>query len=185
MCVAGLNVSTQPCAHRWYRLVRACSTDRNLANCPDKLRLEGWENRSSSCPWCDQDTESNICQTTHRLFGNAPSAPSSPEIAPGMLARSNRSGSVGTLSTLSSLSRHGSFASIEDERGVRQKELNDRFHLYLTSLPHDVLPSAKKNYPTSPRDETTDSDGASIMSVGGIFRGWKKSVRLSKGIFKG
>ncbi|QIW95085.1 hypothetical protein AMS68_000603 [Peltaster fructicola] len=186
MCVAGLNVSTQTCAHRWYQLVRPCNTERNLANCTDKLRLEGWENRSNTCPWCDNADE--IADTTHRLLGSfstsSSTPPASPEL-PGMLSRANRSGSVGTLSTLSSLSRHGSTSSGESERGLRQREQNDRFNLYLTSPPHDILPSARRNYPTSPRDETTDSDGASIVSAGGMLKGWKKSMKFGKGMFKG
>lgn len=184
MCVAGLNVATSPCKHRWYQLVRSCSDERNLANCPDKLRLEGWENRNETCPWCDASNE--VPETTHRLFGSMSSAsstvssPTSPELT-GM-SRSHRSGSLGTLS---SLSRHNSSASVESERGLRQRELNDRLALYLTSQPHEVLPSARKNYPTSPRDEFTDSDGASIVSASGVFQGWRKTMKMSKIMFKG
>lgn len=186
MCVAGLHVSTQPCNHRWYHLVRACSEERNLSNCPDRLRLQGWENRNEGCPWCDE-AGPEVDDTTHRLFGSTTSAatspPSSPEIP--ALTRSRRSGSATTLSTLSSLSRHGSTASAESERGMRQRELNDRFHLWLTLQPHEVLPSAMKNYPTTPKDDsTTDSDRASIYSAHGVMRSWNKTVKLGRGMFK-
>lgn len=190
MCVAGLHVSTQPCNHRWYHLVRACSSDRNLSNCPDRLRLEGWETRNENCPWCD-GTALELDEATHRLFGNPASSsnsiaspPSSPEIP--AMTRAQRSPSAATLSTISSLSRHGSSASAESERGARQRELNDRFHLWLTSHPHEVLPSAMKNYPSTLRDDSNpESDRASIVSAHGVVRGWKKTMKLSRGIFKG
>jgi hypothetical protein len=63
--------------------------------------------------------------------------------------------------------------------------MNDRLHLYLTTDPHQVLPSAKKNYPVylmSPTDESSpNSDGMSISSAAGrIGKDWKKKVRFSK-----
>lgn len=189
MCVAGLNVALQPCSHRWYQLVRSCDPSTNLANCPQKLKLEGWETRNDTCPWCNNEAP-QIDESTHRLFGSASnSVPTSPDLG---ATRQQRSGSACTISTLS---RSSSAASAESdrERGQRHRDMNDRLHLYLTTDPHTVLPSAKKNYPTSKfpatvevRDISPVSDGASVRSNGSkLGNGWKKSVRLSKGIFKG
>lgn len=189
MCVAGLNVSTQPCSHRWYQLLRACDPEKNLANCPERLRLEGWETRYETCPWCN-DSEKDVHISTHRLFGSTSStssttiSPTSPELMGA--ARTHRSGSGGTLS---SLSRHSSCTSVESERGQRHRDMNERLNLYLTMSPHEVLPSARKNYPTytsSPVDESSTSDAASMRSATGLFgKGWKKSVRFSKGMLRG
>ena len=188
MCVAGLNVSTQACNHRWYELLKACHPANHLANCPEKLRLEGWETRNEHCPWCEQSEAEPQTSTHRRLFGSTSfasstsSSPTSPQI--GALTRS-RSGSGGTLS---SLSRHSSSASMESERGQRSRDMNDRLHLYMTSLPHEVLPSARKNYPSypqSPAEDSPPSDASSILSAGGtIGKGWKKSVRFSQALLR-
>lgn len=188
MCVAGLNVSTQPCNHRWYNLVRPCHPANNLANCPERLRLEGWETRNEQCPWCSA-SEQEVCTSTHRLFGSMSSAsstsssPASPELG---ATRTHRSGSGGTLS---SLSRHSSSASTDSDRGQRHRDMNARLHLYLTTSPHEVLPSARRNYPTytaSPVDESPASDAGSIRSAStAVSKGWKKSVRFSMAMFQG
>jgi hypothetical protein len=184
MCVAGLNVSTQPCSHRWYELVRSCRDHRNLANCPDRLKLEGWEMRKEGCPWCDEQA---ITESTHRLFGSTSSAssaistPTSPIFA---ATRQQRSGSDGTIQTLS---RVNSISSGESERSQRHRDRNERFHMYLTSYPHEVLPSARKNYPKSPRDESPSSpeSAAVVVRSGGLSKSWKKSLRFSRGMFGG
>lgn len=188
MCVAGLNVSTQPCRHRWYSQIRACEPNVTLANCEGKLKLEGWEIRNEHCPWCDGNDQ--ILQgSTHRLFGSmssgssATSSPTSPALP---ATRAHRSGSAGTISMLS---RHSSTASIESEQSLRSREMNDRLLTYLTAHPHEVLPSARRNYPSSPAspvDERPLSDTASIRIASSFFgNGLKRSVRLSKAIFKG
>ena len=187
MCVANLSVSTQPCSHRWYELVRSCSHERNLANCPDRLKLEGWESRKEVCPWCNGDTQEMLTDSTHRLFGNTSSSPStiSSPMSPVLDAtRQQRSGSGGTLS---SLHRANSNSSAESERMQAHRARNDRFHLYLNMAPHEVLPSAWKNYPTSPRDESPPaSDCASIMSGSGrLAKQWRKSVSWSRGMLGG
>ncbi|KAK3110549.1 hypothetical protein LTR53_015036 [Teratosphaeriaceae sp. CCFEE 6253] len=192
MCVAGLNVSTQACNHRWYELRRACHPANHLANCPEKLRVEGWETRNAHCPWCS-DTDPALHTSTHRLFGRTAStsptlsSPASPEIA--ALTRS-RSGSAGTLTE--SLSRHSSAAgSVESERRQRHRDMNERLHIYLTRHPHEILPSAARNYPTfqsaaaSPVEESPAWDGLSVMSAGSaVGKGWKKSVRFSMAMLR-
>ncbi|RMY36804.1 hypothetical protein D0866_03688 [Hortaea werneckii] len=37
---------------------------------------------------------------------------------------------------------------MESERGQKHRDMNERLSLYLTMSPHEVLPSAKKNYPS-------------------------------------
>ena len=199
MCIVGLNVATQPCAHRWYQLVRPCQPTNNLSNCQEKVRLEGWEIRNEVCPWCDvSDIVPN--DSTHRLFGSTSSinstasSPTSPELGMSRPRRSVSYGSVNSLNSLSnSLSRHSSINSVESDRGQKHREMNERLHLYLNALPHQVLPSARKNYPTYPQglittstEETISEDTRSLRSVNNTLgKQWKKSVRLSKSMFKG
>ncbi|KAF1812735.1 hypothetical protein P152DRAFT_448865 [Eremomyces bilateralis CBS 781.70] len=72
MCLADLHLSTLPCKHRYYRLLRPCTPGHNLLNCPMKLALSGWESRSASCPFCiSVDPSGNSCAvdyTTYRLI---------------------------------------------------------------------------------------------------------------------
>lgn len=66
MCVAELNVSTQPCGHRWFHLLRPCSPSANLDNCKRKLGLAGWELKCDFCPYC---SGWNISTSDYRLLG--------------------------------------------------------------------------------------------------------------------
>jgi hypothetical protein len=184
MCVAGLNVSTQPCAHRWYELRKACQPTTNLANCSGKLQLQGWETRNDTCPWCDEG-EHTVPDSTHKLFGSssATSSPTSPDVPH---TRTQRSASEGTLD---SLSRVNSIASVEDDRGQKHRDMNERLEIYLWSLPHEVLPSAKKYYPSTPcmssAEDSTASEFALVRrSSSGLSKRFKKSVRISRDIFK-
>ena len=200
MCVAGLNVSTQACNHRWYHLVRSCDPATNLANCSGRLRLEGWETRVEECPFCNGD-ERAVDESTHRLFGRTSSTNSMPScvstVAVSVTAGpSHRRGSSATMSTLSRQSSADSDADIDRVR--RHQLRNDRLLFYLTTDPHEVLPSAKKNYPTYPSfpaslsfrnssklDQNTGSDSRHLINSGGAFaRGWKKSMQLGKGLFR-
>lgn len=193
MCVAGLNVSTQPCSHRWYELLRSCSDERDLSNCPSKLQLEGWETRKEVCPWCDSSggNDEILTSSTHRLFGSTSSASgSSTSSSPVLTAMNNkpqllRCNSDGALSTLS---RTGSFSSTGSERGQMHRDRNDRLRLYLTTLPHEILPSARKYYPNSPGSPSEltppSSDAGSIKSTKNkLGAGWKKSVRFGRSVF--
>ena len=191
MCVANLNVSTQPCAHRWYELRRACTSTNNLANCPERLQLEGWESRNTACPWCDSTPDNTLCDTTHRLFGSTPSA-TSPTLSEMVQTRSRGS----SLSALEPLSRISSMTSVESEsdRAQRDRGMNERLDIYLRSLPHEVLPSAAKNYPTYSQSSSGSSSAAEESAVSefplirrtssGLSRRWKKSVRLSRDMFR-
>lgn len=192
MCVAGLNVTTAECSHRWYELVKSCSQINNLANCPEKLRLEGWENRHETCPFCTGSAETHLA--THRLFGSTSSASSvasSPVDVMGQ-NRTSRRGSNNTINgvVLGPLSRQSSAASsIELGRAQRSKEMNDRIHLYLCSEPHEVLPSGRRFYPTYPSivetgvDSNTSSSNNYVRFIdnkrSSFSRGWNRlSSRL-------
>ncbi|KXT05127.1 hypothetical protein AC578_7547 [Pseudocercospora eumusae] len=189
MCVAGLNLSTQSCAHRWYELIRPCNPGNNLQNCPERVKLEGWERRNDHCPFCDGG---NHHQSTHRLFGSTSSASSlasSPTVSDlGFIGRAGRRGSGATLTgTLSPLSRTSSIDDmdpVELERATRARDMNDRLHVYLSCDPHEVLPSAKKNYPTyataiqrAEEAAANSSDAPSRRSSlrrRSFTRGWKR-----------
>ncbi|EME41579.1 hypothetical protein DOTSEDRAFT_73866 [Dothistroma septosporum NZE10] len=192
MCIAGLNVSTGACQHRWYELVSPCNPISNLANCSERLRLQGWEVRKDNCPFCDGE---NHHRSTHRLFGSTSSASSitsSPTISEIGVTPATRRGSMVTLNLnagqLSPISRTISGCSIETERSRRNRDMNDRIRLYLSSEPHEVLPSARKNYPTyaaavarveSGLAGKDQSDNAYTRlrrrsSVSSVGQGWKR-----------
>ncbi|KAF2167979.1 hypothetical protein M409DRAFT_53916 [Zasmidium cellare ATCC 36951] len=204
MCIAGLHVTTAPCSHRWYELIRPCDPSSNLANCTEKLKLQGWENRLENCPFCDG--AGNHHHSTHRLFGSTSSASSvssSPTISEmGMTpVISNRRGSCGTINnaiglpSMSPLSRQSSGCSIEVDRSQRAKDMNDRINIYLSSDPHEVLPSAKKNYPTyaaaiariesSSQESSSTNTSLFLKRRGSFSRGWKRmSGRFNSSLFK-
>lgn len=178
MCIASLHASTQPCAHRWYQLVQPCNSHTNLQTCPNKLKLQGWENRADSCPWCDCDiaTPNN---GSYKLFGNPTTGISTPASVGSELVGTTSilDNSWATLSSMSTLSRHTSVSSTESESAQRHREMNERVQVYLTSRPHEILPSASKNYPTY-------SSGRECVDIGDVQV--KKSTSLNvKRIRKG
>nr|OQO19806.1 hypothetical protein B0A51_16258 [Rachicladosporium sp. CCFEE 5018]OQO27473.1 hypothetical protein B0A51_06557 [Rachicladosporium sp. CCFEE 5018] len=189
MCVAGLNVSTQSCSHRWYELIKPCRDDHNLANCPAKLRLEGWERRMDSCPWCNSTSEQGTLDSTHRLFGGSSSSSSSIASTPASpilgITREQRSDSAGSLGSLS-LSRTSTAASV---RSQINRDRDERFNMYLTMPPHELLPSASKYYPGTPREQSPTSPG--VSSITGprpsmsTNRSWRKSLSMARGMFGG
>jgi len=87
-----------------------------------------------------------------------------------------------------SLSRHSSAMSVESERGQKHRDMNERLSLYLTMSPHEVLPSAKKNYPSPivlPINENQTTDVCHTKNATGLLRKrWRKSIRYSMGVFK-
>ncbi|KAF1987071.1 hypothetical protein K402DRAFT_312816, partial [Aulographum hederae CBS 113979] len=146
MCVTELNVSTMDCRHRWYRLLRPCTSDTNLANCASKLVLEGWEVKASFCPFCAGWSEHD--PMSYRLVGND----RMPSI--GGLSRSS-SMSTTSLTSARRDSRRGSLASSESSNSIqwatnfnvvaevpitqlaseRNKARNQRIDAYLLELP--------------------------------------------------
>ncbi|KAM3421535.1 hypothetical protein BST61_g1924 [Cercospora zeina] len=152
-----------------------------------RVRIDGWERRQDSCPFCDGTEHS---RSTHRLFGSVSSASSvasSPTISEMGFNRYSRRGSGATSTgTMGPLSRETTNCSIELDRATRARDMNDRIHMYLFSDPHEILPSATKNYPTystaiskAENAAGNDSDGKPRRtdSLTAVTRGIK---RLSK-----
>lgn len=192
MCIAGINATTQPCQHRWAHLVQACEPSRNLQSCPDKLKFSGWEQKHETCPWCSSNAPP-AHDSTHRLFGSAtcPIIPAPATDMPELTPRRSRTGSTGTFSTLS---RHSSINSVESEwaeKGQRHRDQNERLAAYLTMMPHEVLPSARKYYPTY--SNSSSEDGLASEGMGGCRRRdsgmsskrWTRNFRLNRSMFKG
>ncbi|KAJ9631630.1 hypothetical protein H2203_000029 [Taxawa tesnikishii (nom. ined.)] len=190
MCVANLHVSTLSCSHRWYTLVRACSTTSNLSNCPQRLKLEGWETRTPDCPWCADASlpmMPPLDDSTHKLFGGNVSRSSS------STTRQTRRDSSATNSS-GSLSRSSSRSSDDEDeidvsRADRNRTMNRRLNIYLSTTPNKILKREEGGICEepgsilSPDSDGFDSDGLRRASSA-LGKKWRKSVRLSKGIFK-
>ncbi|KAL2355477.1 hypothetical protein BJ546DRAFT_690164 [Cryomyces antarcticus] len=200
MCVADLNVSTLPCQHRWYHLLRPCAPTKNLANCPSKLRLEGWEIRCAFCPWCSD--WGALDTAAFRLFGNN----RTPSSTGGLSRHTSNADSVapqgreGSPGQMDERCRRGSLArtNSDDEleaAGERNRAMNLRIDAYLSSYPEKILQTDRRN---SGDDETMPSPASESSSGGGggggmdtvkrsgsIFgKGWKKGKRMSWGLFR-
>ncbi|KAG9737734.1 hypothetical protein KCU73_g9918, partial [Aureobasidium melanogenum] len=205
MCVANLNVSTQPCSHRWYTLVKPCSSTTNLSNCPSKLALEGWETRLESCPWCDDSASDSgiLDDSTHRLFGGSVSRSRSGSLgtsgtsAMPVAAERHRRQSSATNST-TSLSKESSNRFTQDEdvlveglgRGEKARMMNWRLDVYLMAHPERKQSIVQEIEGIAPETPSPESNGlsrsGSIRRSGSLLgRKMRKGMRLSKTIFKG
>lgn len=202
MCVANLNVSTQPCSHRWYTLVKPCTSTTNLSNCPSKLALEGWETRLESCPWCDDSASDSgiLDDSTHRLFGGSVSRSRSGSLgtsgigAMPIAAERHRRQSSATNSTTSlARSNSGRDEDVEAEelgRGEKARMMNWRLDVYLTGnaeRKQSIVQETESIAPESPAPEQNSlGRSGSIRRSGSLLgRKMKKGMRLSKTIFKG
>ncbi|WPA99100.1 uncharacterized protein RHO25_003715 [Cercospora beticola] len=97
---------------------------------------------------------------------------------------------------MSPLSRESSNCSIELDRATRARDMNDRIHMYLFSEPHEILPSATKNYPTysaaiskAEQAAGSSSDGKprrtnSLINVSRGIKRISKRFSISSDIFK-
>lgn len=193
MCVAELNVSTLPCRHRWYHLLRPCTSSTNLANCTSKLGLEGWEIKCDFCPYC---SSWNLEPAQYRLVGNdrAPSV--------GGLSRSPSFSLSSTRrdSRRESLARTDSSSSVQMMvAGEKNRALNARIDAYLSTLPERLLQAESKSpkmeavdentgSPPSPASEESssivDAQGTNDGKKGGMLGKWKKSKKFSRTLFK-
>ena len=194
MCIAELNVSTRECRHRWYRLLRSCSSSTNLENCSDKLRIEGWESKTATCPWCDQET--SLGPQQYRLVGNdrTPSigglsrASSTTNIEPSLTSsrRESRSGSI---------ARTDSSTSLTEAAGERNRAQNMRIQWYLTTRLDAIAQEETKEKPsTSRRSSTTgiplsspptSASSSTASESGGVLgKGWKKGKKISRSFFR-
>ncbi|THX34137.1 hypothetical protein D6D10_07635 [Aureobasidium pullulans] len=205
MCVANLNVSTQPCSHRWYSLVKPCTSTTNLANCPSKLALEGWETRLESCPWCDDSASDSgiLDDSNHRLFGGSVSRSRSGSIGASvtspmpLVAERHRRQSSATNST-TSLSRSTSSRIMQDDddeaeelgRGEKARMMNWRLDVYLMSHPERKQRLLQEDEGIAPEASVPEQGGlsrsGSIRRSGSLLgKKMKKGMRLGKTIFKG
>ena len=194
MCLAELSVSTLDCRHRWYHLVRSCSSSTNLENCPDKLKIEGWESKTASCPWCDQDTSTDPQE--YRLVGNdkTPSigglsrASSTTNIEPTLISSRHES-------RRGSLARTDSSTSLTEAAGERNRAQNMRIQWYLTTRLEAIAQEETKERPTTSRRSSatglplsptpTNGSSSTTSENGGIFgKGWKKGKQISRGFFR-
>ena len=196
MCVAELNVSMLPCRHRWYHLARSCSPSSNLANCPGKLGISGWEIKCDFCPYC---SGWNISNAEYRLVGND----RSPSV--GGLARTPSL----TLTTTRRDSRRGSLSRSDSNTSItmmaqeKNRAMNARVDAYFrvpkegappTSPYPPALPEANDedtaNLASSPSDSSSDGQGSlrqsstSSQNDNILMRMRRKSKRLSLSLFK-
>lgn len=161
MCVAELNVSLQPCRHRWYHLLRPCSPTTNLSNCPNKLGIEGWETKCDFCPYC---SSWNLSTTDFRLVGND----RSPSVGGLSRSPSLNYGSTTTLTSARRDSRRASLArtdstgsipalglSVVEKTGEKNRAISARLDAYLGKNPD-------RKYSNSDGDTT---DGEEIHST--------------------
>ncbi|KAF2016140.1 hypothetical protein BU24DRAFT_409287 [Aaosphaeria arxii CBS 175.79] len=198
MCIAELNVSLMPCRHRWYHLSRSCSPSSNLANCPKKLGLSGWEIKCDFCPFC---SGWNLSTTEYRLVGND-RAP-----AVGGLARTPSL----TLSTHRRESRRGSLSRTDSSSSItmmaqeKNRAMNARVDAYFRVPPPETSsvpaplreveeendatigsgPSDTSSEPSEGQESLRHSSTSSTEKSSGLFKKMRrKSKRLSLSLFK-
>jgi hypothetical protein len=153
MCVAELNVSLQPCRHRWYHLSRPCKPSANLINCGNKLGLSGWEIKCDFCPYC---AGWNVSATEYRLVGND-RAPASgglsrtPSLTLTTTRRETRRGS---------LSRSDSNTSITMMAQEKNRAMNARVDAYFR-VPTEAAAAVPSPYP-APVREVDEEDGGNV-----------------------
>lgn len=185
MCVANLNVALQPCSHRWYTLVKPCASGTNLSNCSEKIKLEGWETRNETCPWCHSGTV--LDDATHKLFGNSVSRGRADSDGMSASPRRDRRTSSGATSS-SSLSRSSSRSvELEDpddlDPGAKARMMNYRINYYMFRNPEreDWI---KKDEEIAIVGEP-ELDPPTVTRRGSkLGKTWKKSIKLGRGMFK-
>ncbi|KAF2153824.1 hypothetical protein K461DRAFT_276869 [Myriangium duriaei CBS 260.36] len=191
MCVATLNVSLEPCHHRWYTLVESCSESTNLSNCHSKVKLKGWETRVDHCPWCGPSSPTNdLDAATHKLFGGSSidvrRTSDSTMGSTDSLFR-GRSNSISTFSAITS--RSSSEDSIDDEareneRAERNRLLNNRLNAYIITAVPDEIPSRKAYMRDNPQYKSSSSSRSSPASAskrGGLMLGrWGSAKKKSR-----
>jgi hypothetical protein len=149
MCIASLNRTTAACGHAYFHLTQTCQPAANLASCPGKVSLAGWEQRPSVCAFCSGAANLDA-GTTYKLLGQDDSA-----AVPGGLSRHNSLSTMTTSSMTSARrdSRRGSLARSDSSAGSggtptyfsntaaasdRNIYRNQRIDTYLAQLPENV-----------------------------------------------
>lgn len=185
MCVAGLHVAMQPCSHRWYKLLRSCSPSSNLANCPQKLKLEGWENRNDHCPFCAADASrlAEIDETTHKLCGSVSRQGSESSTLSSIGRQRSRASSTSTTSTSRSSSR-GSDNGADLDRAEQARVMNRRLETYLLTHPGKIFNSRGEDKEKISDDDAASETASISRSSSVLGKGFKRSMRLSRSMFK-
>lgn len=147
MCVVELNVSLLPCRHRWYNLLRPCSPTTNLSNCPNRLRIEGWETKCDFCPHC---AGWNLSNAEFRLVSNDRSS------SAGGLSRSPSSNYGSARRTTHSLSRtpslaYSSTSTVSDGSLSSFEGTQARNRAIIPALGLSVVEESEKERPSSAR----------------------------------
>ncbi|KAI9815266.1 MAG: hypothetical protein M1827_002746 [Pycnora praestabilis] len=130
MCLAELDVSTQPCRHRWYQLVRGCQENNDFTKCKGKLSIQGWEKRCDFCPFCEGTP---IDERQIRLIGNdrSPSTAGLGWTPP--ISRRQSLASAGQDSRTGILARSDSNTSLTASQAQRNREQNAKIEAILTN----------------------------------------------------
>ena len=73
---------------------------------------------------------------------------------------------------------------MESDWGRKHRDMNERLDIYLSYDPHEVLPSAAKNYPTYPSSQARQGEGDARpapvkRTSSALSKHWRKSVRYS------
>lgn len=153
MCIARLELSTQTCRHRWYRLHHRCSSGLHLGNCTNKLQLQGWETRTEHCPFCEGWPQTH---EEYRLLGQTdygtrllPTFRSSGNSS--VLPKSSQSSlPYSSCSRTPSLSRHllqtGHDANIRNTQGSQhRRRISSESSAKINDRKHDQTSSANGN----------------------------------------
>ncbi|CAI6340602.1 unnamed protein product [Periconia digitata] len=200
MCIAELNVSLQPCRHRWYHLSRSCTPSTNLSNCPTKLGISGWEIKCDFCPYC---SGWNLSNSEYRLVGNdrAPSSGGlsrSPSLTLNTTRRELRRGSLTRTDSSSSIT----MIQAQEKNRALNARVSEYFRVPVAAEPTPI-PSAYPgtlheideegpNVASSPSDTSSEgpdsvrhSSTSSQLDSPSILKKMRhKSKRLSLSIFK-
>lgn len=188
MCVAELNLSILPCRHRWYRLLRSCSPQHDLSNCPNRLVLDGWEVKREFCPWCpNPDADENAPthfpdRATYRLIGNDVSPSTTgfgytpPMTRRGSLASMRHvsqggSGSGGNNSRTGSVDDGSGLTPTQQRQIARSREQNQK----IEAIIHGLRAAAK--------DDNDDEGQIAVGGAGGEPSS-ARSKRLSRSSVK-
>lgn len=180
MCVAQLCVTTQPCQHRWYHLVRPCDADANLATCSKKLGITGWEVKSDTCPYC----QGNATDNQYRLIGDGP-APPVGSLSGLARAHSSHASSLHAArrdtrlelitSRTDSVTSIGSKSSIVTAASEKNRAMNSRLDAYF--FPSSDSPISP--YPSAVREDDEDSNGAGNSDTSSNDQGSLRHASMS------
>lgn len=195
MCIASLSVSTISCQHRWYTLLSPCTPGYDLSNCPFRLQISGWEQKTDSCLWCSPvaddtcaaDSASITEMGKYRLCGAERRHSAT---IPTLVAQSRSSSGSSGQSARRDYRTNSFGSSVPPSLGDRNKQQNVRMQNYLGYAADWISQNNRK----VDDDEVEDGTPISRSTTGGSTGttsgeetkngGWKKVRKMSKGWFK-